>query len=684
MIRIFSNGIRRIPYLDAFIREERERFAGTACEAVIGWGHKPTAEKARAFAAEQHLPYIALEDGFLRSLGLGVSGAAPLSMTVDPVGVYYDATCPSALETDIAHSDEWMTEAMTARARTLIDRIIRADLSKYNCSPSVPAGWLEAKFPVAKGKVRVLLVDQTKGDASVTLGCASERSFEKMLADAREMFPGAAFFVKTHPDVVAGKKSGYLTGSLAQDVIVLAEDAAPLSLIAQFDEVFVVTSQMGLEALLLGKPVHVYGAPFYAGWGLTDDRCDETSWKARRGKKVPIEALFTAAYIRRSRYVEPFHGEHIEIEDAVDILEMQRRTNEANRGHFVATGIRRWKKPHFRAFFSGTGSKIDFVWDFEEALAAAKSEQAKLVIWAAKCTDHEVNRAAESGVELVRVEDGFIRSIGLGSDYMPPYSLVTDASGIYYDPARPSELEQILNRIAVEPDRYARECERAAKLREFIVAHGITKYNLPKQSQAVLPKFPSDRKVILVTGQVDGDASVRRGGGDIQSNRELLTKVREQHPGAYLIYLEHPDVASGNRPGAMTEDEKKALCDLSLSGVPVTEFCSRIDELHTLTSLSGFEALMRGVPVATWGRPFYAGWGLTKDALDFPQRRKGLSLNGLIAGTLMLYPRCWDWKSGAFCRPEDVCRFICAGEQPEPELWVKAVRQFRDFKKKFA
>jgi len=80
----------------------------------------------------------------------------------------------------------------------------------------------------------------------------------------------------------------------------------------------------------------------------------------------------------------------------------------------------------------------------------------------------------------------------------------------------------------------------------------------------------------------------------------------------------------------------------------------QVDELHTLTSLSGFEALMRGLPVYTYGGPFYAGWGLTKDRVEFPRRTRRLSLDELVAGTLILYAAYHDWLTGLTCTPEAV------------------------------
>lgn len=672
MIRVFSAGIRRIPHWEAFLEKEHTQFADS--EVVVGWGHKPTAAKARSYAKVKHLPYVALEDGFLRSLDLGVNGAAPVSLTVDLVGVYYDATGPSQIETDIREAQTWFTPEVRDRAQRCLDRVVACDLSKYNAAPSVARGWLEATYPTCLGKEKILLIDQTLGDASVTLGLADESSFRRMAADARAEHPGAAFFVKTHPDVVTGKKAGYLTA--IEGMTVISEPVAPLSFLSEFDAVYAVTSQMGFEALMLAKPVTLYGTPFYAGWGLTQDRGTAVP---RRGVARDVVTVFAAAYLKNARYVNPVTGERFELEDAIDFLSDARRADVAHRGTIVCAGIRRWKKPHFKAFLSGTATTLQFIWNFDEALATAKSLNARLAVWAAKCTDEDIAKACKAGVPLLRVEDGFIRSIGLGSDYETPYSLVTDSEGIYYDPVGPSDLEGILNRIASDPAVYAWELARARRLRHFIVSRGITKYNLPVKS--VRLAVPAGKRVVLVIGQVDGDASVVRGRGVVKTNAELLAAVREKRPTSYVVYLEHPDVADGNRPGQVDAETLARCADEVLAGVPAAALLASVDEVHVLTSLTGFEALLRGIPVVTYGRPFYAGWGLTEDALAFPRRAPGLSIEGLTAGTLILYPTYWDWTTNQFCRPEDVCGRLSAGIQPKLPLWVRFVRQIRNLRR---
>ena len=88
-----------------------------------------------------------------------------------------------------------------------------------------------------------------------------------------------------------------------------------------------------------------------------------------------------------------------------------------------------------------------------------------------------------------------------------------------------------------------------------------------------------------------------------------------------------------------------------------------IDELHTLTSLAGFEALLRRRRVVVYGRPFYAGWGLTVD-LTGAGRGRRLTLEELVAGALILYPRYLDPVTRLPCGPEIVIERL-----DQPALW---------------
>jgi len=235
-------------------------------------------------------------------------------------------------------------------------------------------------------------------------------------------------------------------------------------------------------------------------------------------------------------------------------------------------------------------------------------------------------------VRVVRVEDGFVRSVGLGADLVRPISWVVDKRGIYYDPAQPSDLEALLQTAEFPPQLL----QRAARLRGTIVEAGITKYNTGTGGWR---RPLGHRPVILVPGQVASDASVRLGGARVTTNSALLQEVRRARPDAHVVYKPHPDVSAGLRAPGTDERHARQLCDEVVTGISMSALLPQVDEVHVLTSLAGFEALLRGRPVATYGQPFYAGWGLTADAAPVARRTRRLSLDELVAGALLLYPR---------------------------------------------
>ena len=660
---IFSKKLRSIPLLCEFLLP---RDANAPC--VLGWGHKPTADKARRYAAQHNLPYIALEDGFLRSLDLGCKGAQPLSLVVDHTGIYYDAAEPSDLE-NLLNASGWETPELLDSARRAMRDIIRHNLSKYNHAPHAPQClWGDVPAP------RVLVLDQTAGDASVTLGGADEATFRAMLEAALGAYPLSHVWVKTHPDVIAGKKRGYLADYAAsRGVRVIATDCAPLSLLAGADIVYTVTSQMGFEALMLGKEVHCFGIPFYAGWGLTRD----SQTCSRRKQQRSLEEVFAAAYLLYARYVNPIRGERCDIHDTIGLLAEQRRQNERNRCFHACVGFRWWKRPYARAYLQSTGGETALFRDGKQAVLAAWAKRGEVVVWSSGVDASLQKECDDTGMTLARMEDGFIRSVGLGSDFNWPYSLVVDRKGIYYDPSRPSELEDICNAMPEHPDHTAL-LERAAALRALILDKGLTKYNTGFRT-ALPTELPEGKTIVLVPGQVEDDASVRCGGFGM-TNLDVLRAAREARPDAFIIYKPHPDVESGNRQGAIPEATALRYADSLLQDFPMGRLLPLVHEVHTLTSQTGFEALLRGVRVFTYGGPFYAGWGLTQDRQAFPRRKAHLTLDELVAGALLLYPSYYDWQTGNFCRAEDVCcRLLQPDGQMRGRVWARLLAATRGF-----
>ena len=644
---VFSRGLLQLDAIRTVLGTDALVFrpgAGQASslDAIIGWGHKPTARIARQFARDQGLPYWAIEDGFLRSVDLGPR-CPPLSLIVDKRGIYYDASEPSALE-DLLNSaggrDALTDPVLLERARSCRERIVEARLSKYNhATNTIPTRLSEAESPI------VLVVDQTWGDAAVELGGASPERFSQMLQAACLENPGATIVVKTHPDTIAGKKGGYLAReALPPRARLLATAVNPQAILAMVDHVYVCTSQLGFEALMLGKKVTCFGVPFYAGWGLTDDRaaCN------RRSRRRSLDELVAAALILYPSYVHPFRTELTRVETIIEHLALQRSRFEENTGRIVCVGVSAWKRPFVRKYLRSPDNEVRFFGSVRSLEAALDSRTARLLTWGSRHYDEMRAVADRHQLQLLRMEDGFIRSVGLGSDLTVPGSLVVDSGGIYYDPRQPSDLELLLQR-----HRFTQgELERAGRLRKRIVASGISKYNAGGDRPLTL-RVRDSQRVVLVPGQVEDDASVVYGSPLIRSNAALLEAVRTLAPEAFIIYKPHPDVVSGNRRGGLG-NASRPLYDAMVSDVPIGRCLELADEVHTMTSLVGFEALLRGKRVVTHGQPFYCSWGLTEDRLPLARRTRKLELDELVAGALLAYPRYYHFCARAFCTAEDL------------------------------
>jgi len=631
---ILSSGIIRIPFLAAFLEAEVLRLRRCCVgrvDAVAGWGLRPSTRKAVAYARNHRLSYVALEDGFLRSFGTG-ENFPPLSMVLDGEGIYYDCTQASALESLLNECDELAMPAESARLQLLGN-----SLSKYNHAPPLASDALRAE-----DTARILVVDQTAGDMSVALGGANAETFHEMLAAARAENPGATVYVKTHPEVASGRKAGYLTG-VKDDAatVLLRESVNPLSLIKHMDRVYVVTSTMGFEALLAGKPVTCFGVPWYAGWGVTDDRQPHHPAMARRTRRRSVDDLFAAGYIHYTRYLNPVTRQRGSIWDVMHWLTLQREIAQRFPARMICIGFRRWKAANLKPMLSLFRGNVLFVKNAQAAAALLPQGGDCLVCWGLVPPAGVEKLASEAGVRLLRMEDGFVRSVGLGSDLIPPQSFVLDAKGIYFDPARPSDLEDMLNFREFTAD----DLLRATKVRETIVTHGITKYNLESVTPVQWHGAMAHQQVVLVPGQVEDDASIRFGCdtvNGVHTNLGLLQAARAAYPHAFIVYKPHPDVTSGNRRGKVALAEARQWANHVEMQASVVSCIDACNVVVTMTSLTGFDALLRGKTVVVHGRPFYAGWGLTQDMLPVPRRERTLTLEALVAGAMLHYPLYWD------------------------------------------
>lgn len=645
-------GVATLPALLGEARLVRPRDAEAArADAVLAWGRKPSARKAEAWAAQRGLRVMYLEDGFLRSVGLGHSDP-PLSVVVDDTGIYYDATAPSRLERLVRQP---LSPAQHARAGALLAQWRDMRVSKYNHAREAP------RLAEAGD---VLVVDQTEGDASIRFGAASSPHFHRMLEAALDEHPHSRILLKVHPDVIAGRKRGHfaaMSPGAAQRVTLLASNAHPPGLLERVRAVYVVTSQMGFEALLWGRPVRCFGLPFYAGWGLTAD--DQPA--PERRAPASLTALAHAALIDYPRYLHPETGERCEPEALLAWMGLQRQQRERFPEQVVAVGFSAWKRPFVSAFFGG--SEVRF-----QSPRKAVPAGATLALWGKR----ELPRGAH-GVGLggiVRLEDGFLRSVGLGADLVRPLSWVMDRTGLYYDTQGGSDLEKLLQSAAFDDAL----CARARSLRERILALGLTKYNV---GASAWQRPEGTKRVVLVVGQVESDAAVKHGAPGLRTNMGLLRAVRAQQPAAHVVYKPHPDVVARLREAGQDESAALTHCDEVVTDTPMDGLLRQVDEVHVMTSLTGFEALLRGKPVVAWGCPFYAGWGLTTDMQPLPGRQRRLTLDALVAAVLILYPTYVSRTTGRFTTPERALVELQAWRTETPPRNTPAARAWRSAKR---
>ncbi|WP_322788862.1 capsular polysaccharide export protein, LipB/KpsS family [Sphingobium herbicidovorans] len=278
-----------------------------------------------------------------------------------------------------------------------------------------------------------------------------------------------------------------------------------------------------------------------------------------------------------------------------------------------------------------------------------------------------LEEARAKAVPIARVEDGFLRSKGLGAALTPPGSVVIDRQGIYYDASRPSDLESLLATHDFPPALI----ERARRLRAAIRASGVTKYG---QEAGRMFDLPPGRRTVLVVGQVEDDLSVQLGGAGVAGNLDLLQRVRQAEPDAHIIYRPHPDVQAGLRRGHLSDAVVHRHADVLDTGAPLMTLVQAVDAVHVLSSLTGFEALLRDRPVTVHGMPFYAGWGLTRDLAE-PNGRRGrsLTIDQLVAAALILYPRYLDPVTRLPCGPEIMVERLGSGST-SPTSWLIRLR----------
>ncbi len=400
--------------------------------------------------------------------------------------------------------------------------------------------------------------------------------------------------------------------------------------------------ELALVAALVGTPLATFGEGAFAGLGETN------------GGASALSDVLASELLGRTAYRDPFSGAAGDARAAIALLADWRRLIDDNRGTAAIFGVARWKRPTVDALlWDGSGRPR------HRSARAARTGAVKrgdaALVWKARVPAGLDAALDRQGVTAGEIEDGFIRSTGLGANCVPPLSVVVDRLGAHFDPAQPSALEEILQHAVIPPAL----AERAAALRQWLVQAGLSKYGV---GTGPIGRPGGDRRHVLVTGQVEDDRSMTHGGGGV-TNLDLVTRARAMEPDAFITYKPHPDVEAGHRRGHIASRELLQIADRIERSAPISALLDSADAVHVITSLAGFEALMRGRRVITHGVPFFAGWGLTHDLGAVPARRTmRRTLDELVAAVLILYPRYLDPVTRLPCPVETLVDRMVAGQ----------------------
>jgi capsular polysaccharide export protein len=640
-----ETGVLAALFPEFTIRRRLSNLAATGVSGVVSWSDLRHHGRARSRAATLGLPFLLFGPGLLRAPLRWATTTPILSVTARAMAgpqSPIDILDPGRL----LASSGWESPGLLARATSLRREIVSRRLGGPWWNSGADRG-----LP-RRGSYAFILGDGIWGNAN---GSAPLELLNAMLV-AASAETASEQIVLAVPGDAGGSRlpAGFLKDTTARGCTVLTGTVDIWEAIARAEAVYAAGGEAGFLALLAGAKVRCFSDSFYSGWGVTTDE----PGVSRRPLRRTVDEIFAGACLLATRYLDPYRREAASFEEILEILAEWRKIEAVNRDIAVCLGMSFWKRRQIRHFLRSSAGTPVFRRTKKAAIAVARRRPgSSIAVWASRAPAGLAGGAEESGIPLIRVEDGFIRSVGLGSDFIPAASLVLDSRGMHFDPSVRSDLERLL----AETEFGAALIERARDLIARLVARGITKYNVGDTSLPI--ELPAGRQRILVPGQVEDDLSVRLGGEGITRNLDLLARVRSANPDAFILYKPHPDVEAGHREGKIADAVATNFADVVIRDISTAVVLAEIDELHTLTSLAGFEALLRGRRVVVYGGPFYAGWGLTVDLAGIDRRRR-LTLEELVAGALILYPRYLDPVTRLPCKPELVIERLA-----NPELW---------------
>lgn len=297
-----------------------------------------------------------------------------------------------------------------------------------------------------------------------------------------------------------------------------------------------------------------------------------------------------------------------------------------------------------------TDFNIDWKWRI------LSDKRSRVLAWQYKGLPNLKAWCKKHGVEFHYVEDGFIRSVSLGALKSPPLSLTFDSQDMFFNSEAPTDLESILS--SYDFDSNPELLRRARAVMDTLLNTRLSKYNSSATVDIDTVYGPKISKRILVVGQVERDASIQYGCKIGMTNNDLVWLAKRENPDAQIIYKPHPEVLQGTAEAISNPDLVRGAALVLDSDISLADSFQTIDHVYTITSLSGFEALIRGIPVTTIGCPFYSGWGLTDDRQFNERRGRNLTIEKIFAAAYILYPKYLDPHKKQLIEIEDAISIL--------------------------
>jgi capsular polysaccharide export protein len=609
--------------------------------SFVSWGYRTKVKTTFLLELLETIETVYFEDGLIKSIQDLEQSDSVFSFIVTTNSPYYDAFNISSLENTISSFNDF-PENLKVQSTVFRETISSHFINKYNNIKSI--------IDIDIEDDSVLLISQLKDDLSLIHGCQQEISTKEIFDHISKVHPNKKIYVKIHPKSLTTSATNDIDLEYAKRfATIISDDTNSIALLKKFKHVFTKTSSMGYEALIVGCNVTCFGNPFYSGWGLTNDIYP----LERRVRKLSIEQLLFIVSMKFTTYVNPFEKKESDVFDCLaNIIKFKNIASYSNKKIFC--GISFWKRKFIKPFLFNKNikfskKKCDFSWGFKFP------------------------------GNIVKIEDGFIRSKNLGSFLTKPYSLSIDSRGIYFDINTESDLEYFSNELSILLELSETNKSRIKSFKEKFISSKISKYNLSSINTTFFNSLITDSKrIIFIPGQVDSDMSIKKSGQGYDT-LSLVKKVRDNNPDSFIVFKEHPDVSAGNRSKNYSLNIISSFVDSIIpQSVSIQDCISFSDEIHVITSTVGLEALFSNKKVVTYGTPFYAGYGFTSDtqSSSFYSRRNKISVDSFLSVVYFYYPLYID-NSNKLTTAEKVIDIILNDKSSSKFTFLKLYKKWR-------